>query len=372
MKRFITSIIVVCLVCLLCCSVDVEAKTTDATNKLSDKTSLGTDATLNVDKNLYPSESNISGKDININDKDLSVDIDNKTNKITISSDIYDMLNTYNNNSTNENDVLSGWNSQKSLLNSVDFSDLGKSLSSFDENDGMLNFSFANMASSLSTYQENTALDKVDSKADIFKTGYSDGIKTYFKNSFGDLSDKKDLKVDKLPSISSYTKKADKKRVSAMNSFLKSSDYKSVSSAVSVGDIFSTAKKQLNGGGKYSSPSAGSVQNSIKGAASSIDSNIKSEYNKNSNNLSSKAKNKYKNNMPDSIKNNKLSNEDKYKNYKTKIKKKYDLNDIKETTKNLTKKEKPQQGYTYKDKNGNRRNKDGTLNHNGKGWHGIK
>lgn len=327
MKRYITSIIVVCLVCLLCCSVGVEAKTTDTTNKLSDKTSLSTDS-INVNKGVSSDKSGVDINDVDLSDKDLSVDIDTKNNKITISSDIYDMLDTYNNNATTEADVLSSWNNQKSLLNSVDFSDLGKSLSSFDESDGILNFCFANMASSLSTYQENTALDKVDSKADIFKTGYSDGIKTYFKNSFGDLKDKKDLKVDKLPSISSYTKKADKKRVSAMSSFLKSSDYKSVSSAVSVGNIFSTAKNQLNGGGKYSTPSVGSVQNSIKGAASSMDAGAKSEYNKNSNNLSSKAKNKYKNDMPDSIKNNKLSNKDKYKNYKAKIKKKYDLKSV--------------------------------------------
>lgn len=205
------------------------------------------------------------------------ISLDAESNKLLLNDDAFNLLNSYYSNKKTEEDILSDWNNGSSIFNSIDFSNMGDSLSNFDDEDGFLNFNFALMASSLSTYQQNTSLDKMDPNSKVFESGYSQNIKSYFNNTFGDLSKKKDLSLSELPNISTYTKQADKKRNAGMNSFLKSSDYKKVNSAISVGNIFSIAKSQLSGNGIYSLSSIDSLQNDISGAANSLDDKTKKQ-----------------------------------------------------------------------------------------------
>lgn len=287
MKNIIKLLSVVCSVLILSGCVLVVNAATTATEPVSQNVTIPEDYQF-PDTNVDGADNSaLNSGNIDLNDKDLKVGLDKDKKKVTISSDIFDMLDKYNTQTTNEEEALKKGSEISTILNNIDFSDLSGSLSNFDESDGVLNFSFVLLASSLSKYQENTSLSKVDKNADIFEKGYSENITQYFESSFGDLSSKKDLSLDELPSMSSYTKQADKKRNAGMKSFLNSSTYKSVNSMVNVGDIFSSAKSQLNGGGKYSLPSIGSLQSSISGAAAGLDNAAKgqqsADYNSNYN-----------------------------------------------------------------------------------------
>lgn len=179
------------------------------------------------------------------------------------------------------NDLSDMWDQQVKQLQSVNLNDLSN-ITSLDSDNNVLNTIYKNFKSQLSSFGNSTDVDSRDSKSSVFAKGYSVNIQKYFKNTFGNLSSKKNMKMSKLPSIKFLMSSSTKERNKLVKDFTSSSSYKNAYNMINVGSVFKLAS---NGTSKYTLSSPSNLKNSMGITSNDKSNSIKSSYDKNASNM---------------------------------------------------------------------------------------